>query len=233
MIDRGLLVTVAVMAVAVPVLARLAPPRTLERSELLDAALPAIFAGLVAGRLTAVALDDPTALSRLRDILLIRGGMEFWPGVAAGLGLFALGARRSPVRLPVRLADLAPYAMWEYALYEGLCLVRDGCFGPRTAVGIRPGGLGNPQLPIGVFIAVAVVGAGIVIRRVGSRYPSLAVVGAVGAVAIVRSIASFWLPRIGSALTRQHIESLVVAALAVLTGAAVALRIRERAESRP
>lgn len=220
MIDRGLLLTIAVMTAAVPVLTRLAPPRTMKRGELLDATLPAMFAGLAAGRVTALTLDDPTALSRLRDILLIRGGMEFWPGVAAGVALLALGARRAPLAPYARLADLAPFAMWEYALYEGLCLVRDGCFGPRSVIGIRPGGLGSPQLPIGVFVAVAAVGAGVLVRRIGLRRPRRAVIAAVGAVALVRSVASFWLPRIGSALTRQHVESLVVTVAAAVAGAA-------------
>lgn len=232
MIDRGLLLTVALMAVAVPVLARLAPPRTMERSELLDAALPGVFAGLAAGRLAALALDDPAALSRLRDLLLIRGGMEFWPGVAAGLVLITIAARRSAVALDARLADLAPFAMWEYALYEALCLVRDGCFGPRAAIGIRPGGLGSPELPLGVFMAVAVAAAAIVVRRVAVRRPRCAVVGAVGTVALVRAVASFWLPRIGTALTRQHVESIAVAVVAIATGAAMLVRRRERVGGR-
>jgi hypothetical protein len=223
-IDRGLLLTIAVMAVAVPVLARLAPPRTMDRGELLDAALPSVFAGLAAGRLTTLALDDPAALSRLRDILLIRGGMEFWPGVAAGLVLITIAARRSAVALDVRLADLAPFAMWEYALYEALCLVRDGCFGPRAAIGIRPGGRGSPQLPIGVLLAVAVAAAAVVVRRVANRQPRRAVVGALGTVALVRAVASFWLPRIGSALTRQHVESIAVVAIAIAAGTAMLVR---------
>lgn len=231
MIDRGLLLTVAVMALAIPALTRVAPPRTMARGELLDATLPAVLIGLAAARLVSLSLDDPTALSRLRDILLIRGGMEFWPGVAAGVFALAVATRRSGVAVAERLADIAPFAMWEYALYEALCLVRDGCFGPASAIGIRPGGLGDPQLPIGVFVAVTIAAAGVMVRRTGPRYPAGAAVGAVGAVALVRSVASFWLPRIGSALTRQHVESIVVVAVAALLAVVLGSR-REHAGNR-
>jgi hypothetical protein len=51
-----------------------------------------------------------------------------------------------------------------------------------------------------------------------------AVVGSVAGFAIVRAVASFWLPALGDGLTRPHRESLVVAVLAVFAFVGTCLR---------
>lgn len=224
MIDRGLLLTIVAVIAVIGVLARTARPDTVASSDVFDAVAPAALAGLAVGRIVAMALDDPSALTRLRDVLLIRGGVELWPGVAAGAFVLALSARRAGVDVVRRLADLAPYALAAYAVYEALCLVRDGCFGPRTSIGLRPGGLGTAQFPVGVAVGVAVGLLAVAVRRDASRRPLRALLLAAGGVALVRAVASFWLPKIGSGPTRQHVESMLVAGGVALASLVVLAR---------
>ena len=60
----------------------------------LDRLYMPLLGGVVVGRLIALALDDPTSLGAIRSILVIRGGVEFWPGVAAFAALVAWSGRR-------------------------------------------------------------------------------------------------------------------------------------------
>src|SRR3546814_6179302 len=39
------------------------------------------------------------------------------------------------------LPELAPFALWGYALYEATCGLRDGCYGPVSSLGLTPDGL--------------------------------------------------------------------------------------------
>lgn len=222
MIDRGLLLSVAAIAAGVAGIARLAPPRLTKSESLFDLLTLPLLAGVAAARVAAVALDDPSALGRVRDLLIIRGGMELWAGILAG-ALTALVVRRRDADVsPVAgLADLAPYALWGLAIYEGACILRDGCFGPASSLGLRPTGVGYAEVPIGFGVAVALVIVGAGTRRLGSSDPPAALVVALGGLAVVRSLAAVWLPRISTGLTRQHRESLVVLAATGVTGVAL------------
>ncbi|MEQ9162311.1 MAG: hypothetical protein RLN74_06360, partial [Ilumatobacter fluminis] len=130
MIDVGLLLTM-IVAVGVPSLvARWWPLTTFgEPVGFLDVAIWPAMVGLGVGRLVAVALDGPSSLGSLSDLLIIRSGVEFWPGVAAAMLAAAWSAHRSGVASFDRLADLVPLALIGYAGYEATCLVRDGCYG--------------------------------------------------------------------------------------------------------
>lgn len=232
MIDQGLVLTVAAMAVVVGVVLRLAPARTLAARDVFDQTVWAVLGGVLAGRVVALALDDPSGLTRLGDVVVLRGGVEFWPGLAAGTAVLAVTARGA-TPLPARLADLAPYGLVAYAVYEAGCVVRDGCFGPASPLGLRPGGTGEPQFPVAVVVALAVAVVAALVRRTGARSSAEALLVAVGGLAGVRWVAAFWLPRIGAGPTRQQTASLAVA-LAVLTVAAgAAVRARGSARSRP
>ena len=112
MIDVGLLLTMAV-AIGLPALvARWWHLATVDTSiGFFDVAVGPAFAGLAAGRFVAVAIDDPNALTSLSDLLIIRSGVEFWPGVVAALAVAAWGAHRAGVAVVDRWSDLTPLAL--------------------------------------------------------------------------------------------------------------------------
>ena len=219
MIDSGLLVSLGATLGSVWVLARLMPPRTMAARDIIDSSLTGILTGIATARVAAMAFDDPAGLRRLGDVLLLRGGLDFWPGVLAGALTLTVIWHRSGVAVVPRLADGAPYALCAYAAYEATCLARDGCFGPRSPVGLRPGGLGSPQFPIGLAVAIAVIGLAAGVRRLAAQSGAPAVMLAVGGLAATRFVAAFWLPRVSLGPTRQQVESLVVLAVAAVAGA--------------
>ncbi len=221
MIDRGLLLSLAAVALVVTAAVRWVPPVTLPRRDFWDVAFPPLVVGVVTARLAAVALDDPGALGTIKDLLIIRSGMHFWAGVAGAVlaAGWSLRHRGSRSLLFSRMADLAPYGLWGYATYEVTCLVRDGCFGPPAAVGLRPLGLLETQFPVGVTVALVVAGLGAAVMHVASDHPRRSALLAVGGLALVRSVAAFWLPRLSAGPTRQQLESFAVALAVLLAGA--------------
>ena len=226
MIDRGAVLTVVVMVVAIAATSRLVKPTTLGEERVLDAATTPLLIGVFAARIVAMMLDDPTGLTRPTDVLIIRGGLEFWPGVAVGAVVTAFVARRRAVPFVPRLADMAPYALVAYAAYEGACLVREGCFGPITSFGLRPAGITTHQVPVGVGMALA---AGLVawpVTRLRRARPADAVLLALGGIAVIRTVAAFWLPKLGAGPTRQHVQSIVVLVAVGAVGIARVLKGR-------
>ena len=219
MIDSGLLLSLAATLGSVWVLARLLPPRTMAARDIFDSSLTGVVVGIAAARVAAMAFDDPGGLRRLGDVLLLRGGLDFWPGIVAGALTLTVIWHRAHVAVAPRLADGAPYALCAYAAYEATCLARDGCFGPRSRFGLRPGGLGSPQFPIGLAVAIVVIVLAVAVRRLAARSPVPAVVITVGGLAATRFVAAFWLPRVSLGPTRQQVESLLVLAVAAAAGA--------------
>ena len=93
MMDVGLLASMVIM-LAVPA-AFLRPwPASALSSSIFDTSIGALVVGLLVGRATSLALDDPHSLTSLSDFLVIRSGVEFWPGLFAGMAWLAVGARR-------------------------------------------------------------------------------------------------------------------------------------------
>ncbi|MBI5089960.1 MAG: hypothetical protein HZB15_14150 [Actinobacteria bacterium] len=227
MIDIGLLASIAIV-LTVPTIFLEPWPADAVNTGVLDISLGALFIGLAVGRVVALAIDDPGSLTSVSDLIIIRSGVEFWPGVLAGLAWLAIQAIRSKVPVAVRLAALVPAGLVAWACYEATCLLRDGCPGPVSSVGIRPDGLATRMFPVGIAVAIAAVGIAVALDRFHRR--GLAshhvVMLALLAVAAIRAVASIWLPHIGDGLTRQHRESIIVAALAV--GLLVTLRVRDR-----
>lgn len=220
------------IAAGVAALSRLAPPRFTKGDSLIDLLSLPLLAGVAAARLSAVALDDPSALGRARDLLLIRGGMDLWPGLlAAALTLVVLLRRDREVTALSGLVDVAPYVLWALAMYESTCVLRDGCFGPASRVGLRPPGVDYGQIPVGLAVAAALAAIGLLVRRLGSSDRPAALVAAISGLAAVRSVSAFWLPRITTGLTRQHRESLVVLVASVATGMVI-LTARIRSQRR-
>lgn len=216
MIDVGLLLTM-VVAVGLPSLvARWWPLTTFDEPiGFLDVALWPSLVGLGVSRVVAVGIDGPSSLGSLSDLLIIRSGVEFWPGVAAAILVAAWSARRSGVASLDRLADLTPLALIGYAGYEVTCIVRDGCYGPQSFIGLQPPGTSTRMLPIGIMAAIAVVVGAVVLRRRLNRWSSwIVLLGGVTVVSAVRSVAAIWLPHIGAGPTRQHWSSIIVFVIA-------------------
>jgi prolipoprotein diacylglyceryltransferase len=211
----------ALIAGAVTLTLAIAPPRTSDRRSMADAALGPAIIGLLAGRVTAILLDDPHSLTRPADILLLRGGVELWPGIAVGFAAAIVMAQRAGQSVGARLADAAPAALVAYAAYEAGCLLRSGCFGPSSRVGLAPQGLSTTVIPIGLFVAIAAVGVATMVRRCFWRDSITAIGFAVVGLALIRAVAAIWLPKIGAGLTRQHLESIFV-----LGGASLAMASR-------
>ncbi len=217
MIDVGLLATIVIVLIVPSVFVR--PwPASAAASGVFDVSIGALFVGLAVGRLTALALDDPGSLTSASDLMIIRSGVEFWPGVAAGLVWIAFRARHDEVAPLRRLAAITAPALVAWACYEATCILRDGCPGPLSSVGLRPGGLVERMLPIGLVVAATAGGAAMVGRRWHRRgMPDVeVVVVALLSIAIIRSIASIWLPHIGNGLTRQHRTSIAVGIIATI-----------------
>lgn len=213
MIDVGMLLTMVVGMGLPAVIARWWHLSTVDASVgFLDVATAPALAGLAAARLAAVAIDDPNSLRSVSDLLIVRSGVEFWPGVAAAVLVVVWSAHRSGASAVARLGDLVPLALVGYAGYEAACLVRDGCFGPNTPIGLRPPGTATTMLPIGVLAAAVVAGGAAVLRRERQRRsPGAILAGGLIVVAAVRAIGSIWLPHIGGGPTRQQWSSIAVA----------------------
>ena len=227
MIDIGLLASIAILLTVPTIFLEPWPGHAVD-SGVLDISLGALFIGLAVGRLTALAIDDPGSLTSVSDVMIIRSGVEFWPGLTAGLVWLAIQATRNKVPVAVRLAALVPAGLVAWACYEATCLLRDGCPGPASSLGLRPDGLATRMFPIGLAVAAAAVGTAVVLDRWHRRglASRQVVVLALLAVAGIRALSSIWLPHIGEALTRQHRESIVVFAIAV--GLLITLRARDR-----
>lgn len=81
MIDYGLLMSVIVTLAASSLAMRLRPPRTYNSPvSALDIMLLPGLVGLVVGRLSTLAIDDPRAIGQVSDMLVIRSGVEFGRG---------------------------------------------------------------------------------------------------------------------------------------------------------
>ncbi len=219
MIDYGLLISI-IIAFGIPSLVAYWWLLTISREPVgfLDITLGPALAALAVGRLVTLALDDPNSIGSIPDMIIIRSGVEFWPGVAAAVGLLLWSGRRAGEPGLAMVAAVVPLAMLGYAGYEAACPFRDGCFGPESSIGLRPPGLSTTMLPVGLFIAGAVAIGALVVRGMASRGRSPVVIVLVAAlvVASVRSVGSIWLPHVGEGLTRQHKTSIVVAIAAAL-----------------
>lgn len=230
MLDTGLLLSGAVIVMAMWLAPQwVASTSRTSSSGVLDQLLAPAMAGLLAGRVVALVLDDPTSLRSLRAFLVIRGGVELWPGAIAAAATLVVGLRRAGEAVLPAVARLVPVALIGYAAFEATCLLREGCYGPHSAVGLRPDGIGATMLPLGVIAGAVLAGVAVVLARRPADPPIVTIASATLAVAAVRSIESVWLPRIGDGLTRPHWESIAVT---VLAGVALLALRREPSAAR-
>jgi hypothetical protein len=211
MTDTGLVVSIALM-IAVPMAVFARSWHDPSGMTVLDIGLWPLVIGLLAGRATTLLIDDPSALTSIADFFIIRSGVEFWPGVAAGLIALAVSATRDNVRFVERAAFVAAPALLSWSVFELSCVLRDGCPGPISAIGLRPDGLATKMFPIGIVVGVVGTVSALVVGRFSSRVAPPSVVGlAVLLIAAIRGVASWFLPHIGDGITRQHAASITVA----------------------
>ncbi len=229
MIDNGLLATM-VIVVLVPAVFVTPWPAAALPGGLLEHAVGPLMAGLAAGRLASMVIDDPSSITRLNDVLIIRSGVEFWVGVAAAMLWVVFRSHREHESASTRLAALSMPALAAWAAFEATCVLRDGCPGPVSDLGLRPTGLNARMFPVGLAVAgVAALGA-CAIRRLhrGGLADVHVVVLTILVIATIRSTASIWLPKVGDGLTRQHRESIAVTVMAAGLMLAALVRSRQR-----
>ncbi len=229
MIDYGLLMSIILALAAPSIVMRLRQPNTYELSvSAFDVMVVPGFVGVVVGRLATLGIDDPRAIGKLSDMLVIRSGVEFWPAVAAAAGVVAWTGYRDHVSPAARVTAIVPYALVGYGAYEAACIFRDGCFGPVSPFGLKPDGASITMLPIGLLMGLGAVGAAVFVVREGRKaWPPGAIIAAsVTLVGIIRSLGSIWLPKVGGELTRQHRTSIAITVLAGLATAAELMRSR-------
>lgn len=214
MVDSGLIGSILVVLGCLYAAARWAPIGSMHPNEAVDRLYLPTFAAVAAGRFAAAALDDPTSLRSLRSMLILRGGVEFWPGLIIGTAALIIGLRRADRPVLVDLVELTPFALWGYGAWEATCLLRDGCFGPRMRIGPTPPGLAHPQMPVGLLVGAAVVGLGLYVRHAWAIGPTRRLLAALAGLAAIRAVSSIWLPHLGDSFTRQHWQSIFVAVVA-------------------
>lgn len=222
MIDTGLLASILIVAAGLHLFARWSPPTLIDRPALSELWVGPVLLGLVLARVVFVAFDDPTSLASVRDLLVFRSGLEFWAGAAVAVAGVTWKARHlQPGPLAVLGASM-PFGLFGVALYEAGCVVRDGCFGPPSGLGLVPPGLERRMLPLGLFVCATLLAVGALLKRLWLLSPSFAVAISGLSLAGTRAVASRGLPSIGP--SRIQVESDVVAAVSAI--AVIALSIR-------
>lgn len=205
MLDYGLFLSIGISALAVWVAAKIwITPELRDRSPL-DHLMAPLLAGVIVGRAVTLVFSDLAGLANLREFMTIRGGVEFWPAVAAGtfvlVVLFSRPEDPPPVR---RIALLAPFAMVVLAAFQMTCLLRDGCAGPASSVGLVPHDLTTRQLPMGLLGGAALVAFADWLRRSTLPDHTRILVGVFG-VGAQRSLLGMIEPNLRSALRRDGI----------------------------
>jgi hypothetical protein len=214
-VDYGLFVSVGLSALLVWLAPKVWKVPELGDRAPLDQLIAPLFVGMVLGRAITLVFSDLAGITSIREFMTIRGGVEFWPGVAAGTFVLVVLFHRPDDPPPVRrVALLAPFAMVMLAGFQITCLVRDGCAGPESAVGLVPHGLTTRQLPVGVLGGVALIAlAGWL--RVSTLPDHTRVLVAVFGVGAERSLLGVTEPNLRSALSRDGLAMVLMFAAAV------------------
>lgn len=214
MIDIRLLISVVVVAGVAWCGAKVWTTGAVGPSVLIDRSLSAAVAGVAVGRLSWVLIEQSALLRQPRDLLLIRSGVEFWPGIVGGLAWLAWRSRDAAEGQLRVLASCVPVLLIGIASYEATCVVRGECFGPFTVVGLVPRGLQHRQFPVGVLVGAVLAAGAITIRR--ALRVHLVPSASLFLLATVKLTAAFFLPVLGTRPPRTQIESGVGALLSLL-----------------
>ena len=228
--DVGLLLTVLIVVGGTQLVLRIAPPTGFDRSQLVEFFSTPVVVGLLAARVVFVLLDHPASVFLIRDLLVVRAGVEFWAGVVVAMVWVAVKGRRSPGRAGAvfKLAAAVPYLLVGVALYEASCLVRDGCLGPVANVGLVPNGLGSRMVPVGLLVAGALGLAAVVLHRAWTLEAEQTVLLAFVVLGGVRLVASWFLPDFGP----SRVERESALALLLSVGGLIVFAARRRLASK-
>lgn len=195
-------------------------------STLGDYATIPLVCGVVAARVSTVLLDHPAGIASLREVMIIRGGSDFWIGVAVGVAAIGLTVRDTYAIAP-RLALIAPFGLIAYGLYHAGCVIQDGCPGPPSAIGLTQTGIDQRVLPVGLVGAAAAILSGLwFMRRPPSRSPLVASAAMLATLVAIRALVSLFTPSLVAFPSRDQILSTV--ALLVAAGLAVFARLDAR-----
>lgn len=228
--DVGLLYTVLIVVGGVQVVLRVLPPTALDRAQLVELLSTPVIVGLIAARVAFVLLDHPASVFRIRDLMVIRAGMEFWAGIVVAL-VWILAARKRVDRrdIKMRLAAAVPYVLVGVALFEASCLVRDGCFGPVASVGLVPRGLDSTMVPVGLVVASVLGVAAVVLRQAWTLESEQTVLCSFVVVGGVRLVASWFLPAFGPSRVERESALVLILSLVALIAFTARRRLARRA----
>ena len=229
--DVGLLLTVLIVLGGVQVTLRAMPPTAVDRAQVVEMVSTPLIVGLISARVVFVLLDHPASVFRLRDLMVVRAGVEFWAGVFVALAWVLVRVRRSVDRggAMVALAAAMPYLLIGVALYEASCLVRDGCLGPIATVGLKPNGLGSTMVPVGVLVAGVLAIAALVVRNAWTLEAEQTVLCAFAVLGGVRLVASWFLPAFGPSRVERESALVFAVSLSALVVRAMRRRRARRA----
>jgi prolipoprotein diacylglyceryltransferase len=135
-----------------------------------DTMLAAAMAGLLAGRLAAMALAGVNPLARPADVLIVRSGVDTgWASLAAIVTVAVLG-RRDPLRA---MDAAAPAALAGLAAWHGSCALRGTCLGTASDLpwAITASGGVVTRHPVEIYAALLLVFGAVVAARWGARSP--------------------------------------------------------------
>lgn len=214
--DYRLALTVILTVALTTMLARWWWPDGLDPpgSTLADHATIPIVCGVVAARVSTLLFDHPGGLVNLREVMIIRGGTDFWIGVAAGVAAIGLTVRDRHAVFK-RLALTAPFGLIAYGLYHVGCVIQDGCPGPPSSFGLVQNGIDQRVIPVGLIGGVVAVAVGAsFMRRQPSTSPIITSAVILGVLVAIRSGVSLATPSLAGIPNRDQVLSLAAAAVA-------------------
>jgi hypothetical protein len=226
--DVGMLVSLVAVGVACWVRSRTLSPVTLGRDQLLGRLWLPMAVGMVIGRVASLGATGSLSGTSVGTFILVRNGVWFWPGLMAAAATAAIAARHEGVSTWRRLAELSCVGLVGYGTYEAACIVRDGCFGPASPIGLVPPDLSRPVLPLGLAVGALAVAGGVLLGRWWTLRARTVVLSALLLVAVLRSTAWFGLPRAtGTANLDQSVNlGVMTITAAILCGIGLSHRRR-------
>lgn len=195
-------------------------------STLSDLAWVPLLVGVVSARVATVLVDHPAGIVSLKEVMIIRGGTDFWIGVAAGVAAIGLTVKDRYGVVP-RLALLAPFGLIAYGVYHAGCVIQDGCPGPASSIGLAQSGIYQTVFPVGLIGGLVAVVAGLwFMRRPPSVSPMIVVAVLLAVLAVIRLTVSVLTPSLVAFPSRD--QALSVVAIVAAAGVATADLVERR-----